>query len=60
MTARKIDARTPNQIASSPATVEACKQDMAGPDGKGPGRREANAAVQRGLVRSAGTTRGRA
>ncbi|MER6559772.1 MULTISPECIES: hypothetical protein [unclassified Streptomyces] len=54
---RRIDTKTPNQVAANPATVEACKQDMAGADGKGPGRRQANAAVQLGLVRSVGTAR---
>jgi hypothetical protein len=53
----RISTKVPNRIATSPATVKACEQDMAGPDGKGPGRRMAKAEVQRGLVRSVGTAR---
>ncbi|MFJ9378954.1 hypothetical protein [Streptomyces sp. NPDC101455] len=53
----RISTKVPNRIATSPATIRACEQDMAGPDDKGPGRRMAKAAVQRGLVRSVGTAR---
>lgn len=55
---RKIDTRTPNAAASTPATVAACQQDRASRPGSERGlspsqvdtARAGEAAVQRGLV----------
>lgn len=37
MTTRQIDTRTPNPIATQPATVEACQQDRVGRDERAQG-----------------------
>ncbi|MFE7214556.1 hypothetical protein ACFU93_32370 [Streptomyces sp. NPDC057611] len=49
---RQIDTKTPNQVATPPATVQACKQDRAGRNDKLQG---AEAAVQKGLVGNTGS-----
>jgi hypothetical protein len=55
---RKIDTKTPNPVASNPATVEACQADRnnrpGSENGLSPSQvdtlRAADAAVQRGLA----------
>ncbi|MFB7574672.1 hypothetical protein [Streptomyces sp. NPDC056165] len=53
---REIDTKTPNQVATPPATVQACKQDRDGRDEK---RQAAEAAVQKGLVGNSGSSTAR-
>ncbi|MFF4146952.1 hypothetical protein ACFY0A_37765 [Streptomyces sp. NPDC001698] len=49
---RQSDTKTPNQVATPPATVEACKQDR---DGRNDKVQAAEAAVQKGLVGNSGS-----
>ncbi|MFE9127750.1 hypothetical protein ACFYOF_20470 [Streptomyces sp. NPDC007148] len=48
---RQIDTKTPNRIATEPATVEACQRDRKGRDDA---LQAAIAAVQKGLAGTPG------
>lgn len=47
--ARQISTSQPNQIASAPATVEACQADR---EGRNPALQAAEASVQNGLAKA--------